>query len=1210
MQMASHFVKTNGKDVCGSILIDTATKDSAEADPRLKFISLEPIHLKGKANLVNVYHVYYPHTDLFFKSPNFLNDHLIETGSMVVQMNEIKKRLAKLTQSEPQNGTIMITGDIGTGKTMMLEKIREFINSRQLQNHDTLSTDSESANIDFSREIIICDGKADNFNQTTRCFVWKQLIYKLLHHTNDEKKNYFIQKIEKEHLFSRLPENADEIDFNSRECELVVRVINSLTNPLLLLIDQCQWMSDRDWQICYYIATTQRSEAVLMVMATRPLHSDRYAPAFNPICKEYFQLIQLPETSLIQLDTYDLSDVKTLIQSEIGVKHISKEALYMVDRYTGGNPLYICKWLKALKAEDMIAVELDDETRDKVLIVKQPKKDNNNQISLPIPYRITRTISTYLDRLKPMEFLLLKTAAVIATGGGCLTGCFELAFAAQIFPKKVVNDDIAKDFLELINTLQLFSLITPYTLKDVDKLQCIQTCKVLEPIEPLKNRFFTFTAIVTRDIIYHKMLHDQRKRIHTTALDYIRSNLINYNVPDEDVNTYRIHYYRHLNLSGDISGAKKIRHQLLNEPPTPTNTSKSSKVKLSGDFKKVNSGEVSKNDDKKPSLFSRLFSCFSSKKIKPIHNISDEVVIDKAVKDKADKIVVDKAISDKAVVENEVKNPIQTNGFTSKKIPLQESPHNDSCSNRNSNQHLNQVSLKAGTHQPQPIQSHHHKEENIKPLTERSSMFSMSEGGGYLIDEIMSTPLDEDTKELFKGQDFISDDCVIDRVIGNINVSVSKFIDNDYNRKGKSSLVKKSKRAEDDDDKNKRIIKNLGFGDNKEVIYLYLKLDTWDFDVFNCNSYCNNEGLKFVASSIFQQRKLLSSFNIPLDVFHKFLLNVEAAYHQDNPYHNAMHVIDVLQTVNCFLSVTKAEKHLNDIDIFSLLVAAMLHDIDHPGVSYDFLVKTEDPRTLKYNFKWCLEAYHADLGIEYMNKKINGYAIFDYFTETEKIYMTDLIKHLILFTSLEFNSQFIKDFREFFPNNKVNYENEEARKFIMTLFIKASDISNPAKPFSLYKSWANALIQENYKQGDKEKELGMTISPNMERGKADIAIIQMKFMRFMVHPLYFAFFDYFASVRDLCKSLLASNFAFWASQEKAQEERKYILFYYSRRKSVQSRSSSNNPAPTTVNSLANNALRKRASCATMVEYSKILLNRDEMENNDDVPSSTKAVIIK
>lgn len=45
--------------------------------------------------------------------------------------------------------------------------------------------------------------------------------------------------------------------------------------------------------------------------------------------------------------------------------------------------------------------------------------------------------------------------------------------------------------------------------------------------------------------------------------------------------------------------------------------------------------------------------------------------------------------------------------------------------------------------------------------------------------------------------------------------------------------------------------------------------------------------------------------------------------------------------------------------IFAVMIAALGHDIDHPGHSNQFEINTDSERALRYNGKAVLENYHA-----------------------------------------------------------------------------------------------------------------------------------------------------------------------------------------------------------------------------------------------------------
>jgi len=47
------------------------------------------------------------------------------------------------------------------------------------------------------------------------------------------------------------------------------------------------------------------------------------------------------------------------------------------------------------------------------------------------------------------------------------------------------------------------------------------------------------------------------------------------------------------------------------------------------------------------------------------------------------------------------------------------------------------------------------------------------------------------------------------------------------------------------------------------------------------------------------------------------------------------------------------------LETVSSLIAAGIHDVDHPGVNNFYLVNTKSPLAVVYNDKSVLESYHA-----------------------------------------------------------------------------------------------------------------------------------------------------------------------------------------------------------------------------------------------------------
>ena len=74
--------------------------------------------------------------------------------------------------------------------------------------------------------------------------------------------------------------------------------------------------------------------------------------------------------------------------------------------------------------------------------------------------------------------------------------------------------------------------------------------------------------------------------------------------------------------------------------------------------------------------------------------------------------------------------------------------------------------------------------------------------------------------------------------------------------------------------------------------------------------------------------------------------------------------------------------------------------------------------------------------------------------------------------------------------------------------MKCSDVSNPIKSWPIYSEWIERITTEFLSQGDKEKELGLPISPFCNRESSNTKLSQKSFINFIVAPLFEAMNNY------------------------------------------------------------------------------------------------------
>lgn len=52
--------------------------------------------------------------------------------------------------------------------------------------------------------------------------------------------------------------------------------------------------------------------------------------------------------------------------------------------------------------------------------------------------------------------------------------------------------------------------------------------------------------------------------------------------------------------------------------------------------------------------------------------------------------------------------------------------------------------------------------------------------------------------------------------------------------------------------------------------------------------------------------------------------------------------------------------------------------------------------------------------------------------------------------------------------------------------VHCADLSNPTKPLHLYRQWTDRIMEEFFRQGDRERERGMEISPMCDKHNASV----------------------------------------------------------------------------------------------------------------------------
>ncbi|XP_049341561.1 cAMP-specific 3',5'-cyclic phosphodiesterase 4D isoform X3 [Astyanax mexicanus] len=283
-------------------------------------------------------------------------------------------------------------------------------------------------------------------------------------------------------------------------------------------------------------------------------------------------------------------------------------------------------------------------------------------------------------------------------------------------------------------------------------------------------------------------------------------------------------------------------------------------------------------------------------------------------------------------------------------------------------------------------------------------------------------------------------------------------------------------------------------------------VNKWGLNVFKVTEFSGNRPLTVMMYTIFQERDLLKTFKIPLDTFITYLMTLEDHYHGDVAYHNNIHAADVTQSTHVLLSSPALEAVFTDLEILAAIFASAIHDVDHPGVSNQFLINTNSELALMYNDSSVLENHHLAVGFKLLQEE--NCDIFQNLTKKQRQSLRKMVIDIVLATDMSKHMNLLADLKTMVETKKVTssgvllLDNYSDRIQVLQNMVHCADLSNPTKPLQLYRQWTDRIMEEFFSQGDRERERGMEISPMCDKHNASVEKSQVGFIDYIVHPLW------------------------------------------------------------------------------------------------------------
>ncbi|XP_048868187.1 dual specificity calcium/calmodulin-dependent 3',5'-cyclic nucleotide phosphodiesterase 1A isoform X1 [Brienomyrus brachyistius] len=289
----------------------------------------------------------------------------------------------------------------------------------------------------------------------------------------------------------------------------------------------------------------------------------------------------------------------------------------------------------------------------------------------------------------------------------------------------------------------------------------------------------------------------------------------------------------------------------------------------------------------------------------------------------------------------------------------------------------------------------------------------------------------------------------------------------------------------------------VGLSYPTSVIAVLKNTDKWSFDVFSLNDASSDHALKFIFYDLLTRYDLINRFKIPISALVSFVEALEVGYSKHkNPYHNLIHAADVTQTVHYLLLKTGMVHWLTELEIFAMIFAAAIHDYEHTGTTNNFHIQTRSDTAILYNDRAVLESHHVSAAYRLLQDDDEMNILYN-LSKDDWRELRALVVEMVLATDMSCHFQQVKAMK-----NSLQQPEGIDKPKALSLLLHTADISHPAKHWDLHHRWTMSLLEEFFRQGDKEAELGLPFSPLCDRKSTMVAQSQIGFIDFIVVPTF------------------------------------------------------------------------------------------------------------
>jgi predicted ATPase len=264
---------------------------------------------------------------------------------------------------------VLVHGESGYGKTSLVDTLRQpvlechgfFVYGKYFQS----SGNQEPYSAIMAAFSDLCDlvCQSENYNEDQRKIVQNHLNpeHSWLLEKTISNIAPFLDKTKKGTANDRSVDVRDAAIFSTfkEACKSFLQAISSLKRPIILFIDDIQWMDEGSKQLLSFIWQDQKLDGTMLILAFR----DEDAEMETCIRNEFIRnnhVIDIPLKSL------DIDDIYTLVISLIPSRHKSNNSALsnVFKSKTRGNPFHIMQLIEISKKEGLLSFDAQTNSWD------------------------------------------------------------------------------------------------------------------------------------------------------------------------------------------------------------------------------------------------------------------------------------------------------------------------------------------------------------------------------------------------------------------------------------------------------------------------------------------------------------------------------------------------------------------------------------------------------------------------------------------------------------------------------------------------------------------------------------------------------------------------------------------------------------------------------------------------------------------------------